>query len=402
MIVVAQALARAFLASDWTKRGLLEFGHAALLPPAPWLPEVVDAVHGRYRRPPRFETLWRFVHALPAYEDAEPMPIPARYFFPATHMHVPRWPVRSVCDVAELARWLEMPLRSLEGWADVNGYLDRAPPGPLHHYVRYFAGARLIEAPKAQLAKIQRRILRDVLESIPVHPAAHAYVRGRSHRTNAAMHVGRRLVLRFDLRRFFPSIFARRVRAVFMAAGYPETVAELLTGLTTTTTPTHVTREPIYSGRHLPQGAPSSPYLANLVAFRLDVRLAGLADRFGATYTRYADDLVFSSDESYEALADAVAMIVADEGFTLHRAKTRWMRAHRRQTVTGLVVNAHPAVSKRERKRLEATLFNLARDGGDADARDRLRGRIAHVAQAHAAHGRKLLALFERIDWSGG
>lgn len=399
---VSRGLARAFLASTWTVSDLVAFGARAMLPPHPWLEPLARDVRARFDRPPIFESLWRYIHDHPELEDIEARAVLRRLFMPAARMHASRWPVPIIRDFAELARWLEMPPLQLSGWADVRGYLDRAPPGPLHHYVRYFRGDRLIEAPKQQLAKLQRRILRGILERIPVHPAAHGFLRGRSFVTNAAAHAGKDLVLRFDLRRFFPSITAPRVRAVFLAAGYPEVVAATLAGLTTTTAPAHVTGSRLYRTRHLPQGAPTSPYLANLIAFSLDVRLSGLSDRFVATYTRYADDLVFSLDHEAPNLPGAVRVIVADEGFQLHPDKTRWMRKHTRQTVTGLVVNEAPAVSKRERKRLEAILYNLARDGiGGADAglRERLLGHIAHVEHAQPQHGRRLRALFDQIAW---
>jgi retron-type reverse transcriptase len=94
--------------------------------------------------------------------------------------------------------------------------------------------------------------------------------------------------------------------------------------------------------RHLPQGAPTSPALANLAAFRLDLRLAGLARRLDATYTRYADDLTFSGDRHIAPiLTRAMAEIVRDDGFPLHPAKTRQATKSQPQTVTGLTVNAH-------------------------------------------------------------
>ena len=140
----------------------------------------------------------------------------------------------------------------------------------------------MIERPKARLKEIQRWILREMLVWIPVHDAAHGFVRGRSARTHASAHLGRRLVMRFDLEDFFASVSAARVYGIFRTAGYPEAVAHMLTGLCTNVVPVD---EPV-SGRlarrlatpHLPQGAPTSPALANLAAYRLDCRLAG----FGA------------------------------------------------------------------------------------------------------------------------
>ncbi len=399
--LIVEALARALLTSDWTRRGMIAAVTSSIEPPIPFAEALVDGVRARFSRPPRLVVLCRFIDTYE--EELEALPPPTAFEVAAMPlaMFAPRWPVRVLEDVPSIARWLEMPLGSLEGWADVRGYLDRAPPGPMHHYVRYRSGARLIEAPKAQLAKIQRRILGEILERIPVHPAAHGFVRGRSFATNARMHAGRSVVARFDLQRFFPSIRRARVYAVFMAAGYPEAVAEVLAGLTTVRTPRWFRAEREYGARHLPQGAPTSPYLANLVAFGLDVRMAGLAAKHDAIYTRYADDMVFSFDAHVRDVTSAVRAIVEDEGFALNERKTRWMRSHRRQTVTGLVVNAAPAVTRRERKRLEAELCGLARAGAPVAAveRDRLRGRVAHVEHANAVHGRRLRRWLERIVW---
>src|SRR5262249_14468344 len=127
---------------------------------------------------------------------------------------------------------------------------------------------------------------------------------------------GRRVVLRFDLRDFFPSVRRSRVHALFATAGYPRAVARLLTGLCTNVVPDDVWRTAPgprcgtpwverrrYRPPHLPQGAPTSPALANLCAYRLDCRLSSLAESVGAAYTRYADDLAFSGGEELERSA---------------------------------------------------------------------------------------------------
>src|SRR5262249_46385399 len=158
------------------------------------------------------------------------------------------------------------------------------------------------------LKALQRRLLHEILERIPPHPAVHGYRRGRSVVTHAATHCGRRVVLCFDLRHFFPSVPAARVHGLWRTAGYPTEGARLLTGLCSTVVPEEVWQtapgrdssgaaweeRQRFRSPHLPQGAPTSPALANLCAHRLDCRLHGLAQSLGAVYTRYADDLAFS------------------------------------------------------------------------------------------------------------
>ena len=165
-----------------------------------------------------------------------------------------------------------------------------------------------------------------------------------------------------------------------------------------------------YLRRHLPQGAPTSPRLANLSAFSLDVRLSGLARAFGAAYTRYADDLTFSGPAAFgHSLRDfipLVSQIIRQERFRVNRAKRQVLRANRALVVTGVVVNQKVNVPRRQFDRLKAVLTNCVREGpstqnhaGHPRFAAHLRGRIAHVGQLNPARGAKLLALYDRIDW---
>lgn len=147
-------------------------------------------------------------------------------------------------------------------------------------------GARVIAAPIAELANRQREILATILEpavAADVGEHAHGFVPGRSIATNAAPHAGRALVVKLDLRGFYPSVTERRVLGIFRRLGHAPRVARQLARLCT---------EP--RTRALPQGAPTSPALSNLIARSLDRRLAALAARLGWAFTRYADDLTFS------------------------------------------------------------------------------------------------------------
>jgi hypothetical protein len=166
----------------------------------------------------------------------------------------------------------------------------------------------------------------------------------------------------------------------------------------------------LYIQPHLPQGAPTSPALANLAAYRLDARLAGLARAFEAKYTRYADDLTFSGgDRLAPRLVRFVAHVGAiaiEEGFAVQHRKTRVMRPGVRQHVTGVVVNDHPNVARDAFDRLKAILHNCVRHGpaaqnraGHADFRAHLAGRVAHVVMLNPARGARLRALFEQIAW---
>jgi RNA-directed DNA polymerase len=161
---------------------------------------------------------------------------------------------------------------------------------------------------------------------------------------------------------------------------------------------------------HLPQGASTSPALSNLAAWRLDVRLAALASSYGATMTRYADDLAFAGDRAFRRslrfFLPQVGAIALEEGFRINHRKTRVMPRSRRQQLCGLVVNEKPNLPRREVDNLRALLFNAARFGPQSQNRERhprfraqLEGRIGHVASIHPARGQRLRALFERIRW---
>ncbi|MBI3861393.1 MAG: RNA-directed DNA polymerase [Planctomycetia bacterium] len=159
-----------------------------------------------------------------------------------------------------------------------------------------------------------------------------------------------------------------------------------------------------------PRGGPASPALANLCAWRLDCRLAGLARHMGITYTRYADDLVFSGDRRFErSLARfrvLVCAIVLNEGFAIRRRKTRVMRSGTRQEVAGIVVNQRPSIAREDYDQLKALLFNCVRSGpagqnraGVENFREHILGRIGYVRMVHPRRGARLRALFDRIQW---
>jgi RNA-directed DNA polymerase len=321
-----------------------------------------------------------------------------------------RWPVPRLGTVGELATWLGVGVGELEWFADVRGLERVVRDEALRHYrysqvPRASGPPRVLEAPKPRLKALQRRVLHELLDFIPVHDAAHGFVGGRSARTHAALHVGRRIVVRVDLEDFFAGVSAARVFGIFRAAGYPESVAHVLTGLCTNAVPAeesvpgHWRLSRRLATPHLPQGAPTSPALANLAAFALDRRLTGLAAAIGATYSRYADDLVFSSSARLRTPVDAIASIARAEGFRVNAAKTRVMARGRRQTVTGIVVNAHPNVPRAEYDALKATLHRAAHDGPAGLDPTHLLGRIAWVESLNPHHGAKLRERFAAIPW---
>lgn len=416
-MTLAVALADAFLAGgEWRPPALADRGGAVLGVRRRWLVPLARAVVTAYPHRPsdRPRELAAFVAPLvPA--TARRAPIRSWRVEP-TRTVVRPWHTPVVDDLAALAGVLDLDPSDLDWFADRRVMNRRAGDPRLHHYrYRWTPGGRLIEAPKPRLRAVQRRLLVELFARIPVHPAADGFVPGRSAHTYAQAHSGRPVVVRVDLLAFFATVTARRVYGLLRTAGFPEPVAHALTGLCTVRTPAAVlSRAPLdlpsRSSRlaalragHLPQGAPTSPVLANLCAYRLDRRLAGLAARFGVTYRRYADDLAFSGSIRGGRLLDAVGAVVRDEGFRVHPGKTRVRGRGDRQLLAGLVVNARAAVPRDEYDRLRAVLHNAARTGLAAQNRDghaafasHLAGRVAWVGQRHPARAAKLAALLER------
>jgi RNA-directed DNA polymerase len=213
-------------------------------------------------------------------------------------------------------------------------------------------GARRIAAPSPELKEAQRKILRRLLSRLPSHPAAQAFERGRSIVANASPHAGKAVVVKMDLQAFFDSISARRVLDYFRRLGWSEKASGLLAFLCT------------WKGS-LPQGAPTSPRLSNLLNHRFDARLEGLARKLKATYTRYADDLTFSfaADDrsSVHTLLRSVKAVAREEGYRLHqKKKLQIRRRHHCQLVTGLVVNAGVKLPRSRRRWLRAVEHHLA------------------------------------------
>ena len=339
------------------------------------------------------------------------------------------WQLPVIETAGDLAVWLSLDIGDLEWFAELKelGNKLRKPKLQHYHYTilpKRSGGVRLIESPKPRLKELQRRILNGILDPIPTHPVVHGFVRGRSIVTFASPHVGKKVLLRLDLQNFFPTFPAARVQAFFRTLGYPENVADLLGGICTNAVPRGIWREPhpeidpdewiearaLYARPHLPQGAPTSPAVANRIAYRLDCRLHGLAKSAGAVYTRYADDLAFSGGEEFDRAARRfsthVAAIALEEGFRVNYRKTRILRQGVCQHLAGIVVNQQLSLPRRDLERLEAILTNCIRFGpksqnrdGRADFRGHLEGRVGFVEMVNRLKGQRPRRLLEAINW---
>ncbi len=294
----------------------------------------------------------------------------------------------------------------------------------ISHYIRFSipkktGGERLISAPMPRLKEAQTRALHTIFNCLPAHEAAHGFRVGRSVVTNATPHVGAQFVVNFDLQDFFPTISFRRVKGAIQALGYSESVATVLALICTEPDVEEIEMDGAtyyvsFGERRLPQGAPTSPAISNLICRRLDKRLHAAAERLGFRYTRYADDLTFSGDGDARGnlgkLFRAARSIVRHEGFEIRSDKTRVLHKSQRQEVTGIVVNCKPNIAREELRRFRALLFQIEKDGptgkrwGNApDPLAAIHGYANFVAMVRPEQGaelrRRVKAILDRYGW---
>ena len=258
-------------------------------------------------------------------------------------------------------------------------------------------GYRELNIPNPNVRLIQKWILNRILYNIPVSEYAHGFCKGKSIKTNAELHINQECVINLDLKDFFPSITQNQVFRVFYYYGYTQQVSHLLSRICT------------YEG-HLPQGAVTSPYLSNIVSLKLDKRISGLADKFNAKYSRYADDITISGNKKIKAMLPIIEKIIEEEGFEINSAKTRIQYKYRAQEVTGLTVNAGKVnVDRRYIKKLMQEIYyckkfgpsgHLAHVGIDKlNFKEHMYGKAYFVKMVNEDLGKKILDELAEINW---
>lgn len=336
--------------------------------------------------------------------------------------------LEGLSSVEALAKALEVDVPTLR-WMTYHREVDTGT-----HYSRWSipkrdGSLRTITAPKRRLKALQRWALRNVYDKLPVHGSAHGFLANRSIVSNARVHAGAEVVVKVDIKDFFPTVSLRRVKGLLRKAGLPERVATLLALLSTESPrePMQFRGKTLYVAngpRALPQGAPTSPAITNAICLRLDRRMSGLARSLGFRYTRYADDLTFSWHAPEQApkgtlpkapvglLLRGVKTILRGEGFVIHPSKTKIMRDGGRQIVTGLVINEAPGVPAARVPRdtlrtLRAALHNRekGKPGKPGESLAHLKGMAAFVHMTDPARGKALLdrvAALELKERAGG
>lgn len=224
-------------------------------------------------------------------------------------------------------------------------------------------GERHINAPNVKLKNIQRKLAYILNCVYKVKPAAHGFVIDKDITTNARNHVKRKYVFNMDLENFFEQIHFGRVRGMLMKQPYNigEEAALVIAQIV------------CYKGK-LPQGAPTSPILTNMICAPLDTQLTKLAKKYNMRYSRYADDITFSSKEEFPKeivytdlcgahVGEELKEILSKNSFVVNQKKTRVFDYRKRQEVTGLVVNQFVNIKRKYIKEIRAILHHCRKDG---------------------------------------
>jgi len=197
---------------------------------------------------------------------------------------------------------------------------------------------RKIDSPYPVLLMIQRWILDNILSTIVLNSAATGFIKNKSIKDNAFVHIGKQCLLKMDIKDFFPSIYLNRIICIFKNLGYPHKISYFLAKL-------------CCKDNCLPQGAPTSPYISNIIAKRLDIRLKALSKKCNLAYTRYADDIAFSGDYISFKYIKYVYKIIASEGFIPNYEKTRLVIGNGKKIITGLSISNDKLTIPRKKKR---------------------------------------------------
>ena len=258
-------------------------------------------------------------------------------------------------------------------------------------------GYRVIEASNDELKCRQLWIKKFILDKLRVSEFAKGFKKNCCIYDNAIVHVGQELVINIDIKDFFPSIKYKQIFRVYKYIGYNNQVSHLLTKLCT-------------NGKNvLPQGAPTSPVLSNIILLKLDKRLSNLAISAGCQYTRYADDITFSGKKNIKSLVPIIIRIINDEGFEINQSKLRLQYSNQRQEVTGLIVNKKVSLAKKTIKEIENAIYyckkfgvseHMKRIGCDkAFYKEHLYGIAFFIKMIDIDKGKKYLEGLDGIDW---
>ena len=331
-----------------------------------------------------------------------------------------------IFTLGHLAAICQVPYRFLR---DIVG--RQFDPYRVFNIKKRTGGYRQITVPEPHLMTVQHWLHNTILLRAKTHVSSTAYRADCSPVQNAREHCLARWLVKVDVKSFFESISERQVYHAFRSLGYPALISFELARLCTRfpmgkakakmrrwRTNAKTYQIPAYKTTfvgHLPQGAPTSPMLANIVCFRLDEQLSALAREHGCHFTRYADDIVFSGDSldrpTARDLVRRISRLLSTFGFRVNDRKTHIVPPGARKVVTGLLVdNDQPHLTKQFRDRILVHLYHAKARGIEAHCRRRkfrsllgfynhLNGLITYAEYVDAAFGAKCRAEFETLPW---
>jgi RNA-directed DNA polymerase len=243
-------------------------------------------------------------------------------------------------------------------------------------------GKREIYAPVYSLKIVQRWILENILYKIKPIDCCYGFIKGQSNplRNNASKHKKNIFILKIDLHDFFPSISSKKIYDIFSSIGYNHSVPALLTNI-------------CCCDNKLPQGAVTSPYLANLVCRKMDVRLLKYCNKRDVTYTRYADDLTFSCNDSkvLKKMFNIIEIITSDEGFQINKRKIHFMTPKCGKTVTGVTIINEELKAPKKMKRLVRSMIHRAIMTADYSNVDKIRGYVSYINSIENGYKDKII-----------
>lgn len=336
-------------------------------------------------------------------------------------------PMPAVLTLAHLAK------RSGVSYPALRKFVVRSETNYAYFRIRKRSGGhRQISVPTAELWAVQKWIHCNILLGASAHPACYSFLPGKSICDCAAVHRGARWVIKIDISAFFGSVSERDVFDVFRRLGYRALIAFEMARI--------ATDAPTFSQRYrhtpwrrhpgpyvitsysqervgyLPQGAPTSPQLSNLVMFDIDDQISGLARTAGLKYTRYSDDMTFSTSSTFsrkqaQKIIHRVAAIIRAKGFRLNAEKTRIIPPGGRQSVLGLLVDgAQPKLARKFRDNLRMHIFYMKKNGVQAHAENRgfdsvsglyrhIKGLLDYSKSIDLAYWTKLSRQFSDVEW---
>lgn len=242
---------------------------------------------------------------------------------------------------------------------------------------------RDINAPCMALKTLQKWVLQNILYKVRVSPYSIGFKKdgkGSPLLQSAERHKNNLYILKMDLKDFFPSVKREQVFNQFLQLGYNTYASNMLTNICTL-------------NGCLPQGAVTSPYLSNLVCYKMDVRIAGYCNKRDIIYTRYADDLIFSCDnrDGLRNIYGMIKKIVENEGFCLNEKKTRFLTPKSHKKIVGVTVNDGLVKAPKEMKKMVRAMLHYSIVSGDYSNNDRIRGYVSYIDSIEKNYRKKIV-----------